>query len=71
MLGSFTSLSGEICKSGTTLALARASALAHLAFVYKLSGLGKKEAIKMIRLGEKSQPNCRAFKCGSLDGIPG
>jgi DNA invertase Pin-like site-specific DNA recombinase len=56
MLGSFNQFEREIIKERTKLGLARARANGRIGGGrYKLSRTQKDEAIKMIRLGEKSQ----------------
>lgn len=56
MLGSFNQFEREIIKERTKLGLARARANGRIGGGrYKLSRTQQEEAIKMIRLGEKSQ----------------
>jgi DNA invertase Pin-like site-specific DNA recombinase len=56
MLGSFNQFEREIIKERTKLGLARARANGRIgAGRYKLSKAQQEEAIKMIRVGEKSQ----------------
>jgi DNA invertase Pin-like site-specific DNA recombinase len=56
MLGSFNQFEREIIKEGTKLGLARARANGRIGGGrYKLSRTQQEEAIKMIRLCEKSQ----------------